>query len=157
MADRTTPQSLARKHLDESLNTFRVAAAQSRPPKGWVRAIRDALGMTSRQLAKRMGLSQPTIVALEKSESADTVTLKSLRQAAEALDCELVYALVPRTSLNETVRKRARALAQQKLARMHHTMRLEDQAMNRDHLEEELERQIDKLLEGRASALWEEK
>lgn len=157
MADRTTPQSLARKHLDESLNAFRVASAQSRPPKGWVRAIRDALGMTSRQLAKRMGLSQPTIVALEKSESADTVTLKSLRQAADALDCELVYALVPRTSLNETVRKRARALAQQKLARMHHTMRLEDQAMNRDHLEEELERQIDKLLEGRASALWEEK
>jgi predicted DNA-binding mobile mystery protein A len=146
--------ALARKHLDKALSAYRIAAGQSRPPKGWVRAIRDALGMTSRQLASRMGLSQSTITALEQGEVADTVTLKTLRQAAEALDCQLVYALVPRTSLEDTVRMRARALADEHLARVNHTMRLENQAVCASELSEERERLTSSFLEGRASRLW---
>lgn len=155
MIDRT-PAALARKHLDKALILFKEAAEQPRPPRGWVRAIRDALGMTSRQLAARMGLSQSTIAALEKGEGAGTVTLKSLREAAEALDCQLVYALVPRTSLADMVQERARALAEKKLARVHHTMRLEDQALRESDLAEERERITRSLLEGRASRLWED-
>jgi predicted DNA-binding mobile mystery protein A len=146
------PEVLARKHLDRTLSAYRTAGGQSRPPKGWVRAIRDALGMTSRQLAARMGLSQSTVTAMEQGEEADTVTLKTLRHAAEALDCELVYALVPRTSLDETVRRRARAKASEHLARVQHTMRLEDQAVDGTG---ELDRLTDTLLSGRASRLWE--
>lgn len=156
MTDHIPPQTLARKHLDAALGPFRLAAPQSRPPRGWVRAIRDALGMTSRQLATRMGLSQPTIIDLEKSEEAETVTLKSLRQAAEALDCQLVYALVPRSPLSDTVRNRARALAQSRVARIHHTMRLEDQALSDRELAAEVERVTDSILAGRPSRLWED-
>jgi predicted DNA-binding mobile mystery protein A len=155
MIDRT-PEALARKHLDKALILFKEAAVQLRPPRGWVRAIRDALGMTSRQLAARMGLSQSTIAALEKGEAAGTVTLKSLREAAEALDCQLVYALVPRTSLADMVQERARSLAEKNLARVHHTMRLEDQALRESDLAEERERITRSLLEGRASRLWED-
>ena len=153
--DRTSPEALARRHLDKALIPFRQADTQSRPPKGWVRAIRDALGMTSRQLAARMGLSQSTITAMEQGEAAETVTLKTLRQAAEALDCQLVYVLVPKTTLDDLVRKRARALAQEHLARIHHTMRLENQALSEDELSAELERLTDSFLKGRASRLWE--
>lgn len=107
---------------------FKKAAGQPRPPRGWVRAVRDALGITSRQLAARMGLAQSTIIALEKGEAAGTVTLNTMREAAEALNCQLVYALAPRTSLTDMVQQRARALAKKKLARVRHTMRLEGQA-----------------------------
>ncbi|MCW5750489.1 MAG: mobile mystery protein A [Alphaproteobacteria bacterium] len=148
-------QALARKHLDEAIIPFREASAYPRPPKGWVRAIRDALGMTSRQLAARMGLSQSTIAGLEQGEEAETVTLRTLRQAAEALDCRLVYALVPKTTLDDRVRRRARALAETQLARIHHTMRLENQALRKDELSAELERLTNSILNGRPSRLWD--
>jgi predicted DNA-binding mobile mystery protein A len=147
--------TLARKHLDEVLALYQAAAGQPRPPRGWVRAIRDALGMSSRQLAARMGLKQPTITALEKSEEMETVSLKTLRQAAEALNCQLVYALVPKATLEETVKARARELADEHLARAHHTMRLENQALRARDLAEERERIAQSLLQGRASRLWE--
>lgn len=156
MVTHITQEALARKHLDKALVPLRELAAQPRPPKGWVRAIRDALGMTSRQLAARMGLSQSTIAALEKGEAAETVTLKTLRQAAEALDCQLVYALVPRTTLEEAVRIRARALAEEHLARVNHTMRLENQALRQGELADERERLIRAFLEGRSSRLWDD-
>jgi len=155
MIDRT-PGSLARKHLDKALFPFKEVESQLRPPRGWVRAIRDALGMTSRQLAARMGLSQSTIAALEKGEVADTVTLKTLREAAAALDCQLVYALVPRTTLDQMVRERANSIAEKNLARVHHTMRLENQALRDSELVEERERIVRYLLEGRPSHLWED-
>src|SRR5262245_8023854 len=137
MVDQT--EALARKRLDEAIAAFR-AVDHPRPPRGWVRAIRDALGMTTRQLAARMGLSQSTIAALEKGEEAETVSLKTLREAAKALDCRLVYALVPNTTLEEAVNARARALADAQLARIHHTMRLEDQALRASDLAAERER-----------------
>ena len=155
MPARISPQALARKHLDKALIPFRMAADQTRPPKGWVRAIRDALGMTSRQLAARMELSQSTVTAMEQGEAAGTVTLNTLRQAAEALDCQLVYALVPRSTLENTVRQRADVLARSQLARVHHTMRLEDQALGSEDLAAELERLIDAVLTAKASRLWD--
>jgi predicted DNA-binding mobile mystery protein A len=153
MTDQRTSRALARKHLDNALAPYR-AAAQPRPPKGWVRAIRDALGMTSRQLAARMGLAQSTVTALEQGEAAETITLKTLRQAAEALDCQLIYALVPRTTLDERVRARARELAEEQLAHVNHTMRLENQALGEGELADELNRLVETFLEGRASRLW---
>jgi predicted DNA-binding mobile mystery protein A len=155
MVDQKTSLALARKHLDNAVAPFRRAAAQPRPPKGWVRAIRDALGMTSRQLAARMGLSQSTVTALEQGEAAETITLKTLRRAAEALDCQLIYALVPRTTLDERVRARARELAEERLARVNHTMRLENQALSEGELADEFNRLVESFLQGRASRLWE--
>ena len=72
--------------------------------------------MSSRQLAARMGLSQPAVSQLERSEVAGRIRLDSLRRAAAALECELVYSLVPRVSLEETLDTRARALARRDLA-----------------------------------------
>jgi predicted DNA-binding mobile mystery protein A len=155
MAAHISTEALARKHLDKALIPFKQAARETRPPRGWVRAIRDALGMTTRQLATRMGVAQPTLAKLERSEAADTITLKLLRHAADALDCELVYALVPRSSLQEIAEARARAMAQAQLARTHHTMRLEDQALRAGELAAELDRLTALMLEGRASRLWE--
>ena len=156
MNDQATPEALARKHLDRVFGDVRVAAIRQRPPKGWIRAIRDALGLTARQLASRMGKTHSVLVRLERSEVADAITLGSLRAAAEAMDCTLVYAIVPNRSLTETARARAASIADTQLGRMHHTMRLEDQALTRDDLAVERNRLIEGILARGGSRLWEE-
>jgi len=127
--------TLARWALDVQLEPLRVMDPLIRPDRGWIRAIREAIGMTTGQFAKRLGVSQPRIAALERAEANEVVTLKSLRQAAEALDCVLVYALVPKTSLEDLVKERARYVAEQQLARTNHTMRLENQGVSKQRLE----------------------
>ena len=85
----------ARRSLDRILAPY--LEVHRRPPaRGWVRAVRDALGMTAEQLGERMGITQPSVNRLELSEAAGTIQLNTLRRAAEALGCEVVYALVPR-------------------------------------------------------------
>ena len=90
------------RHLDKRFVALRPLARAQRPPKGWLRAVRDALGMTTAQLGKRLGVSQPRIVELEQSEVSGRVTLNTLQRAAEALGCRLVYALVPDRPLSDT-------------------------------------------------------
>ena len=102
MIDQMNAQVLARKHFDRDFSAHESAGIATMPPRGWVRAIRDALGMTARQLAARMGKSHSTLLALEKGEVAGTVTIAGLRRAAEALDCTLHYVLVPKRPLAET-------------------------------------------------------
>jgi len=150
------PDALARKHLDRRLKLLQSKDAFARPPRGWVRAIRDALNMTSRQLAARVGVSQSSVAALEKSEVGGTVSLATLKQAAEALDCHVVYALVPNTSLEETMRRRAHLIADKQLARGNHTMRLENLAVVADDLASERERLIDDLVRTNSRRLWDE-
>src|ERR1700730_5246061 len=99
------------RHLDQGFVAMRPLAKSQRPPKGWVRAIRDALGMTTTQLARRIGVSQPRVVELEQSEVSGSITLHSLQRAAEALGCRVVYALVPDKPLEITLRRRAEEVA----------------------------------------------
>ena len=146
---------LARKHLDERLTPLRESAEFVRPPRGWVRAIRDALGMTTGQLAKRIGVDQSRITKLEHAEVEGSVTLKTLRQAAEGLGCTLVYAFVPNPSLEELVRARAAEIADRELARVDHTMRLENQALTPRDLKQERERLVTVLLTGNPRRLWD--
>ncbi len=130
--------------------------AIARPPRGWLRAIRDALGLTTMQLAKRLGVSQPRVVALEKGEVDETVTLASLRRAAEAMDCQLVYAMVPNRPLVDMIKERAQVKADEQIARVNHTMRLENQALTADDQRRQREILIDQLLRGNLSRLWDE-
>jgi len=146
------------RHLDKRFETLRPLAKGDRPPKGWLRAIRDALGMTTAQFARRLGVSQPRIVELEQSEVSGGVTLHTLQRAAEALGCRLVYVLVPDRPLAETVSKQAELVAGRQLANIEQTMRLEDQAVksNKTAAKELLRRQVEELLR-RPARIWDEK
>ncbi|MBV8446883.1 MAG: mobile mystery protein A, partial [Hyphomicrobiales bacterium] len=94
----------AARHLDQRLKALSAITRNSLPPRGWIRAIRDALGMTTVQLARRLGVSQPRITELEKSELSGSISLRSLRRAAEALGCQVVYVLVPNKPLEMVLR-----------------------------------------------------
>lgn len=121
----------ARARLDERFKAMGPSTAYSQPVRGWVKAIREALGMSTAQLAKRAGVRQPSIVALEQSEAKGSIELATLRRIAEALDCKLVYALVPNKPLEQTVRERARMFARRRLEPIEHSMILEDQKVPR--------------------------
>lgn len=156
MSDQTNADSLARKHLDKVFRGARIESLRQRPPKGWIRAIRDALGLTARQLAARMGRAHSTLVRLERSEVDDAITLGSLREVGAAMGCTLVYALIPNRPLADIVRARAEMVAEAQLSRMHHTMRLEDQALREDDLADERERLIAAILARGGGRLWKE-
>ena len=104
---RASDRATARKNIDRRLAALGDPQKLSRPPYGWIKAIREALGMTSRQFAKRMGVSQPRASAIEKNEVIGSITLDTLQRAANALECQLVYALVPRKPLQALVKERA--------------------------------------------------
>ena len=122
-------KDLRLKQLDRSLAPYRLAQGIARPPRGWIRAMRQALGVSSGELARRLGTSRQLPLQMEKAEAEDRITLRSLRAAANALDCDLVYSLVPRAdSMQDAIKDRARAQAQRRVTDVEHTMALEDQA-----------------------------
>jgi predicted DNA-binding mobile mystery protein A len=142
----------SRTHLDERLKELGPISRFAPPVKGWIRAIREALGMTAQQLASRLGVKQPTLHRLEQSEVKGSIELATLRRVADALDCTLVYAFVPKRSLEETVRARARNFIRRRLAPVEHSMLLEDQKVQGKAEEE----RIDEVLrETSPSKFWE--
>lgn len=153
---RSEDRATARCQLDKRLKILSDPDTLTRPPRGWVRAIREALGMTTAQLARRLGVSQPRAVAIEKAEVKGAITLDSLERAAQALDCRLVYALVPRKSLDALIEDRAGLLARKQLAAAQHSMALEAQSVDPADEREQLKRLIQRLIEQSGSELWEE-
>jgi predicted DNA-binding mobile mystery protein A len=148
-------RATARRQLDKRLSILRNTDMLTRPPRGWIKAIREALGMTTAQLGKRLGVSQPRAVAIEKAEVTGSITLNSLERAAQALDCHLVYTLVPRESLNNIVKARATLHAESRLKAIGHTMKLEAQGVDTLDEQAQLESLVRKLVEKGGSALWE--
>jgi predicted DNA-binding mobile mystery protein A len=144
------------RHLDRRFAKLRPLVGSPRPQKGWLRAVRDALGMTTAQLARRLGVSQPRIVELEQSEVSGSVTLRTLQRAAEALGCHLVYALVPERPLAEIVRERAEKIAERQSRAVEHTMRLENQSVQSRHASKELHRQSVEDLLRHPARLWDD-
>lgn len=127
-----------------------------RTSRGWVKAIRDALGMTTIQLAQRLGVVQSRVVAIEQAEVKGAITLNSLAKAAHALDCHLVYALVPRKPLDELVSERAERLAKKRMESTRHCMILEAQGVEAGDEEEQLKRMINRLIVKGGSEIWED-
>jgi predicted DNA-binding mobile mystery protein A len=117
----------AREALDQRLVPLGPPARYASPRLGWVRAIRDALGMTAADLATRMGVTGPAVRSLENKEAGGGVRLSSLRRAAEAMDCTLVYAFIPNGSLQQTVERQAASILDEQMKRVHQTMALEAQ------------------------------
>src|SRR5580658_2164863 len=143
-------KNLRLKQLDRALEPYRAAREVPRPSKGWIRTIRQALGVSSGELARRLGTSRQLPLQLEKGEAEDRITLKSLRAAANALDCDLVYALVPRAdSMQELIETRARSQAKKNVLGVEHSMALENQAVGK--IDEAVEEETRRLVRKRTS------
>ncbi len=146
---------LVRQQLDNTLARFDSVFDLAPPPRGWIRAIRNALGMNGRQLAERLGLTQQSVARMEKDETTGALTIKTLRRAAEGLDAVLVYGIVPRESLETMVHDRARLIAGKRMERVGQTMALENQELGPEENEEILLGLIEDLVEKMPSNFWD--
>ncbi len=128
------------------------------PPSGWVKAIRGALGLSIRQLAERVGVGHGSINQLEKREPKKRVTLESLENAARAMDCKVVYAIVPQESgatLDDIIQNKAVAAASKILKEVSHTMKLEAQGTSDKQVRNEITRIANELIESGDRRIWD--
>jgi len=147
-------RQLARRQLDQRTTQMHTVSAEvfARPQAGWLRAVRDALGMSTRDMAARLGVTSMAISKLEASERAGTIRLDTLTRAADALGCDVVYALVPRIPLEQQVHRRAEAVARAELRPVSTTMALEDQSLDAQATQSLVEDRIAELINSRG--LW---
>ena len=147
--------ALRRRQLDDQLKALRSQDHPVRPEQGWIRTIREGLGMSLRQLGKRAGLTKASVAQMEQREAKGTITLNSIRKLAEAMDSDFVYFLLPRGGLEETVRRRADLIARRLAKEVSDSMALEDQATSADRLQQLVEFHAARLLRD-GGALWED-
>lgn len=142
------------EQLQAAVKTYETLLTKRAPSRGWLKEIREALGRTERQQAERLGISGSTLHKSEQSEAEERISLGQLRKLADGLDCELVYALVPRKPLTEVVQDRAKQLAKEEVYGVAHTMGLEDQRPTDERIQKQVARRAEELLRGKWSNLW---
>ncbi len=143
------------KHVDERLASWRKLTDTVPPQVGWIRTIRESLGMTQSQLAARLNITQQALNDLEKSEAEGKITLDSLRRVASALGCRFVYAAVPEKPLGEIRRQRAHEVAKKQLGRVSRSMKLEAQGTSERETKRQIEELTEELLQGSPRKLWQ--
>lgn len=147
--------ALEQRQMDATLRRAAGAATIETPRDGWIKSIRQALGMTAAQLGKRLRMSPQSVLALEKREVAGSITLATLEKAAQALDCRVRVLFIPNHGIEETVYQRAMDRARDERNRIVHTMGLEGQGTG---VREALD--LDKIAESwrtkRRTRLWDE-
>jgi predicted DNA-binding mobile mystery protein A len=146
----------AAEQLDKRFREFGPLSQAARPPRGWIRAIREAIGMTTAQLGARMKVRQPRIVELEKAEVSGNITMRSLERAAEALGCRVVYALVPLKPLTTTLEERAVQVAERQLSSVEQSMRLEAQGVDDAEQRKRTRQRLAHELLRRPARLWDD-
>lgn len=146
--------SLRIRQLGSRLKPFSRLTSSAVPREGWIRSIREALGLTAQGLSERMGVTRPAITQLERAEQQGRITLNKLREVAEALDSKLVYALVPTESLEAILALRARTVAQERMERVWHSMLLEGQEISSEEKERQIADLSRELLSGNPRDLW---
>jgi len=146
---------LIREQIQKQLEKTDCLLNVQVPYKGWIKVIKEALGMNGRQLAERMGVTRQRISILEKQELEGSVTINTMKKSAEALNCVFVYCLVPKADLEDIVRDQAKKIALNRLSRASHTMSLEDQELSDHENKDILNSMIERILQEQPSDLWD--
>lgn len=144
------------EQLDRKFKSFQKASEVTPPPSGWFKAIRVSLGMSLRQLADKLSITQQSVREIETREKEGSITLKSLKEAANAMDMQLVYALVPKEgTLDNLIDRKATELAIQIVSRTSNNMKLEDQENTKQRLKKAIEERTAIIKNEMPKALWD--
>ena len=126
------------------------------PPTGWIKAIRNAIGMSMLQLGKRLSITKQSVQDIERREKDGSISIKALREAARALDMQLVYGFVPNDgSLEALIDRKAKELAIQIVLRTNNTMKLEDQENTKQRIEKAIEERAIAIKNEMPKTLWD--
>lgn len=144
------------EQLDKKLQKYSVINITDIPSRGWVYSIRTALGMSLKQLAKRLDKSVPTVKEIEEREENKNITLNKLIEVANVFNMQFVYAFIPKEgSLEKIIEKRAREIAQKIVMRTSHSMELEDQKNRDERLDKAIKDRAEKIKQEMPRYLWD--
>jgi len=142
--------------VQEKLNQFIPLLKRSAPRNGWIKTIRNALGLSTALLAKRLNCSKSNVSSIEEREQKGTITIETLDKVAKALNCKFVYCLVPIIPLDQQLEDRARLLAKKRILAINYSMQLEQQELNTKQLQQQEDALVQELLQGNPKQLWAE-
>lgn len=145
-----TNQKILRRSYQKKFDAFKTVLIKQ-PTQGWLKTIREILGMTTTQLAKKLGISQPRVVCLEKNEK--NIKISTMERIADALNCDFIYAIVPREKIDNIIYNQTRKKALKILNKVNQNMVLENQLSNSNELLEDI---INELLDSSTTKLWDE-
>lgn len=149
-------KSLQLQQLNNKMLAYASLQKVAPPPTGWLKAVRTTLGMSLQQLSKRLSITKQSMQEIEQREKDGSITIKSLREAAKALDMQLVYGFVPLDgSLEELINRKARELAMQIVLRTSNSMKLEDQENSKQRIEKAIEERAAVIKNEMPKALWD--
>lgn len=149
-------RKLVLEQLDKKFRDLKPIAGTIVPERGWLNAIRTALGMSLRQLGSRLSITTQSVKEIEDREADGSITLKTLREAARALDLDLAYVLIPRTeSLEAMIEKRAGQVARSIVLRTSNSMGLEEQEVSSERIEKAIRSKADELIRTMPRYLWD--
>ncbi|MBN8665096.1 MAG: mobile mystery protein A [Chitinophagales bacterium] len=149
-------KSLQIQQLGRKMQAYAQLQTLVPPPTGWIKAVRTAIGMSMQQLGNRLSITRQSAQEIEQREQDGSITLKSLREAAHAMDMELVYGFVPKDgSIDQLIERRAKALAKEIVLRTSHSMRLEDQENSQERIQQAIEERAMMIQQELPKALWD--
>lgn len=149
-------QKLILKQTDEKLSQFHKLSSSMIPSNGWIYSIRRSIKMTLKQIGQRLGISVQSAKEIEQREKDGTITLKALKEIANALDLDLVYVLIPREkTLENMIQKRAKEKAIEIVQRTSQTMKLENQEVSAKRLNESIRIKTEQLIQKMPTFLWD--
>ncbi len=149
-------KKVIREQLDKRLAFLKDFASSGMPPQGWIKTIREALGLSSFQLGQKAGIDQSRISRLETAEKSGDLKLSSLQKIADALNMKFVYGFVPEETLETMVRSQAKRVAAKRLEILNHTMRMEKQALSEEDKQKALADMVEKILMDQPKDFWEQ-
>lgn len=144
------------EQVDRKLGVFSDIKNEPIPQNGWIHTVRTTLRMSLRQFGERLNMNPSSAKEIELREVSGALTLRSLRNAANALDMQLVYGLAPKgKSLEEMIEKRAIKLAEEIVLRTSHTMSLEDQENSKERIRKAIQTQAEELKNEMPRMFWD--
>lgn len=149
-------KSLQLQQLNSKMLGFASLKQVAMPPTGWIKAIRTTIGMSMQQLGNKLNVSKQGVMDIEKREKDGSITIKSLREIARAMDMQLVYGFVPNDgSLDALIEKRATELATKIVMRTANTMKLEGQANSKKRIETAIKERAATIQNEMPKILWD--
>jgi len=126
------------------------------PPIGWIKAIRNGIGMSMEQLGKKLSITKQGVMDIEKREKEGAITIKSLQEIAKAMDMKLVYGFVPNEGdLEQMIETRGIEMATKIVERTSNTMKLEDQANSKERIEKAIKERASEIINNTPKILWD--
>ncbi|MFZ1527975.1 MAG: mobile mystery protein A [Ferruginibacter sp.] len=149
-------KSLQIQQLNSKMLAYASLQKLAPPPTGWIKAIRNAIGMSMQQMGNRLNITKQSVQDIERREKDGSITIKALREAAKALDMQLVYGFVPMDgSLEAFIDRKAKELAKQIVIRTSNSMKLEDQENSIQRIEKAIEERAIMIKNEMPKTLWD--